>query len=122
MNKLITTRTQTRQSTDDPFYENTEEQTLYYKTSFIDMGILISDTTSISEDQMVSSRTWVWDTSIIPSTFLKEFVYNDPIIIQYAKEADDHCARYNITRSGISWVVSDDNDNVLAQGSFEVAV
>lgn len=103
MTTLVTTRHQYRKSLSDPFFENTAEQLLYYKTEYMDTGLLISDTSSISEDGLVMSRTWVWGTGIIPPETLSVLLHNDRTLSQYNTETDVHCAQHNITRSDIEW-------------------
>ena len=112
MTTLVTTRHQYRKSLSDPFFENTAEQILYYKTEYIDTGLLISDTSSISEDGLVLSRTWVWNASLIPPETLFILLHNDETLSQYNMKTDEHCAQHNIARSNIEWNIVDDGASI----------
>jgi hypothetical protein len=120
MTTLVTTRHQYRKSLSDSFFENTAEQLLYYKTEYMDTGLLISDTSSISEDGLVMSRTWVWDTGLISSETLSVLLHNDGTLSQYNTETDVHCAQHNITRSNIEWSIVEDGISIDS-GEFSPA-
>jgi hypothetical protein len=105
---LVTTRHQYRKSLSDPFFENTAEQLLYYKTAYMDIGLLISDTSLISDDGLVLSRTWVWNLSFITPETLSSLLLSDQTLSQYNAETDAHCIQHNITRSNIEWNIVED--------------
>ena len=114
MSKLKMWRSETRPNTGVAFFEKTEADTEYYRTTYKETGVLLSEEFTTSEDQLVRTRTLWWN--LTPG--LIEVIGADEMLNDMIARGKLHNDINGITRTDLNFEIYDESNKLFSSGVF----
>lgn len=107
-------RTETRPSTEVPFWDKTPEDENYLESTYKEAGLFISETITFSDDQLSRTRAQLWNR--VPG-IVNELLQDADLADQTARNIA-HNDENGITRTVAHYEIIAQDDTVLVTGNI----
>lgn len=115
MSSIKMWRIETRSSTDVEFWDMTDSDKEYYKTTYLDKNALISDEYTYSDDNLTRTRTFYWNLSV-PG--LIEVIGSDEMLNDMIARNKLYDDINGITRSDLYFEIYTQEGDLFSSGIF----
>lgn len=114
VSKIVMWRTETRPNAGVEFWHQNPEEQAYLENTYKTPGLLISDESIISEDQLTKTRTQTW--ARVPG--IVTTIREDAELINQSNLNIAYNQTHGITRSAMQYKIIDANGVILVHGEI----
>lgn len=114
MSKIKMWRVETRPSTDVVFWDMNDSDREYYKTTYKDKNVLVSDQYEYDVTNLIRTRTFLWN--LVPG--LIEIIGADEMLSDMIARNKLYNDVNGITRSDLNFEIYDQSGTLFSSGVF----